>query len=647
MVCATGSLAGRGFCQAASAREKRMTPHWSKPIETPPRIGPRESQRFRAFDVGRFSLGDNQELVYSPLTRAARNLPAFAVRLLQGCRSFATLDQHAERLCRELNLPVAQAPALCLQLGQLAEAGLLASADDLLRAATTQRPQEAEPPGLATVAIPTRNRTPALERCLVSVIEASRRYGRTHDFLVVDDSDQPDARRANRDLLGALRGQYGVAITYAGPEEKLRFVDALCAHGGFPAEVVRFGLLNERQQSVATGANRNAVLLHTVGDLVLQMDDDTVCTVGPVPGIQAGLRLSSQADPTDFWFFAAGEPATPPDGFQDEDPFGLHERLLGKSLGHCLALADSTNGVDLDAAETGLIKKLQSGTGHVRITTTGVVGHSGMGSVVYLLLLESEARARLLRSEHDYRNTLANQQLLRGVSQTTICDGAFCMALNLGLDNRELLPPFLPVYRNQDGVFAAILRVCFPGAYQGCLPWVVLHQPPMPRPLWALDPTTSVSRVQTGHLMQMLVGSFLPGPGCRTAHQALPALGRTLVELASVPREDFAEVVRLQLWNQAQRLATRLQTVLGKYRGEPGFWAADVQRTLASLRAAVPSLQYALPVDLGADAREGEGVEALQTLVRRFGELISVWPDLVHAAGQLRARGVRAGKTPR
>jgi hypothetical protein len=301
-----------------------------------------------------------------------------------------------------------------------------------------------------------------------------------------------------------------------------------------------------------------------------------------------------------------------------------------------LAQTKPEDGIDLNAAELGFIKKLQSGTARVQMTTTGVVGHSGMGSPAYFLSLEGEARDRLLRSERHYRYALAQQQLLRGVARTTVADGAVCMALNLGLDNRQLLPPFLPIARNQDGVFATILRVCFPGACQGFLPWVVLHQPPASRPVWVLDPATSVSRVQTGHLIQTLIGSFLPGPGCGNPRAALRALGRTLVEFASLARDDFEEVVRLQLWNRANREAARLQTLLAKYRGEPGFWASDVQRTLATLREALPARQYAVPVDLQAAASDGDGLAALQQLVHRFGELIVLWPDLVDAAKQLR-----------
>ena len=65
---------------------------------------------------------------------------------------------------------------------------------------------------------------------------------------------------------------------------------------------------------------------------------------------------------------------------------------------------------------------------------------------------------------------------MRVVTRPTITDSGYCMALNLGLDNRHLLPPFLPVQRNQDGVFAAVLTLCGSGC-TGFLPWMVLRAP--------------------------------------------------------------------------------------------------------------------------------------------------------------------------
>jgi hypothetical protein len=131
--------------------------------------------------------------------------------------------------------------------------------------------------------------------------------------------------------------------------------------------------------------------------------------------------------------------------------------------------------VDLSRAEPGFFRRLGPCGGRVVVTAAGVMGDSGMGSPSYFLSLRGASRARLLQSEGVYRYALARQQVLRAVPRATVCDAPYCMALNLGLDNRDLLPPFTPVQRNQDGVFAAILRTCCSGDYFGFLPWMILH----------------------------------------------------------------------------------------------------------------------------------------------------------------------------
>src|ERR1700687_5730889 len=95
---------------------------------TPAQSTSNSPERYRGFfDLARFPAGDNRELVYSPLTRKAQLLSVPAVRLLQGCRTFATLEEHTLKMCRELNLGPDEAPAIRQHLCSLADTGLLVS----------------------------------------------------------------------------------------------------------------------------------------------------------------------------------------------------------------------------------------------------------------------------------------------------------------------------------------------------------------------------------------------------------------------------------------------------------------------------------------------------------------------------------------
>lgn len=390
---------------------------------------PAGAETYRGFsDLVRFPLGGDLELVYAPLTRTARTLSVSDVRFLLTCRTFAALDDHARQLCRDLNLGPDQVPSVRCRLAGLAEAGLLVSHADLVDLCRRQSGPLTSPPRIAAVGVPTRNRTDSLRRCLSSFVENGRQHGRANDFIVVDDSESSDVRRTNWRLLQEIRDRSPGALFYAGPEERARYADALIRQAGLPIDVVRFALLNPAGCPVTTGASRNALLLHTAGDVLLQVDDDTACQLATAPETRAGLVLSSQYDPTGFWFGAEGESVLPDEAMVDRDFLALHEQLLGKSLGDCVGDADA--GLDLGSTNASFFRKLQTGDARVLVTAAGVAGDSGMGSSVYFLMLDGDSRARLLRSEGHYRSALAGHLVKRSVTRLTVGAGGFCMAVN-------------------------------------------------------------------------------------------------------------------------------------------------------------------------------------------------------------------------
>jgi hypothetical protein len=565
------------------------------------------------------------------------------VRLLLACRSFATLDDHARQLGRDLHLGPDQVPSVRCQLASLADAGLLVSHANLLELCRQQPCPPSSPLRIAALGVPTRNRPDSLRRCLTSYAENGRQHGRANDFIVVDDSESTDLRRTNRQVLQELRDRAPGALFYAGPEERARYADALIRQAGLPVDAVRFALLNPAGCPVTTGASRNTLLLHTAGEMLLQVDDDTVCQLAAAPEVQGGLALSSQYDPTEFWFSAEGEPVLAGGAGVDRDFLAIHEQLLGKCLAECVG--DAGTDLDFGPMNASFFRRLRTETPRVLVTAAGVAGDSGMGSSVYFLMLDGDSRARLHRSEGHYQAALASHQVMRAVTRLTVSDGGFCRAVNLGLDNRQLLPPFLPVQRNQDGVFGTLLRSCFGGGLFGFLPWLLSHRPPTPRRLAPDHLWQSIAGVTTGQVFQLLAGALAPGPGPKESGQRLRALGQSLAEWGAAPAADFEEMVRLHLWNHLGRQAALLESQLTRYGGWPPYWADDARMLLAALREALPLEHYVVPADLRGAFGLGEARAAFQGLVRQFGQLLQVWPDMVEAAKGLRARGIRPAES--
>jgi hypothetical protein len=596
-----------------------------------------QAQRFRAFDGLQVDMGQSRQLVYCPLTGEAKVLGKAMARVVQTCQSAATLDAHTEALRRLAGLTQAQAQAVRAQLGELAASGLLVSEAMLIERCRAGSDTNVAPPPISSLGIPTHERPASLRRSLGGFAENSRRLGRAMRFVVADGSDDPQARRDNERTLAEVKEEYGCEIAYIGPEEKAAFAGLLARHAHVAPDIVRFAVLNDERCPVSTGGNRNALLFATVGELTLQVDDDAECVLAPGPAMRHGITLSSGYDPTQLWFAGDELAAAQAGGPAAADFFALHERLLGQSLAACLqGLRDAD--VNTDGMAMSFLRRLRGDSNKVHVTSVGFAGDLGTGSAFSLLRLDADAHRRLVRSADDYRRSMHSQQVVRAVGNATISDGTFCMGLNLGLDNREPLPPFMPVQRNQDGIFAKAVRATGAG-YFGHLPWTILHRRPQ---RWEHEPRAGAS-VSSGSIIEELVSSFRYTESAG-AERNLANLGSLLVELGTQPPRDFREVLQRVAWMRAVQRINRLEQLLARHNHKPDFWAHDVVGYLSTLRDALTQEHYAVPSDLRAAFEPDAAAILMQRLVRKFGELLEAWPQLRRTALELRLQGREIGR---
>jgi len=441
------------------------------------------SDRYRMLpDLVRIPVGDGGGLVldiFAPDSGDATSqlLDAATMGMLSGCVGFATLEQHAAAIARD----VQQAPETAVierRLGELAHAGLLTSEQALRAALREGATGEGEQPTLSAIGVPTRGRPKQLSACLASHIRATGE--RPLEIVVADDAQNGAEAQATRQVLAALALREGVTLLYAGRAEKLRYADALAACSGVEPELVRFAIAPDERREFGAGANRNALLLHQAGSLALQVDDDTRAELAPLPQTGAALSLDVGGSPEDYWFPKPGADADSLRVCEALDPCALHQRALGRSVRACIA-EHTDDAIDVSGVTGMLLRRLRHNAGRVLTTQLGIAGDAATGSLAHYLMLPVTARKRLLSSEAHYRHAIASRQVLRGVSTTLISDSPFCMSFALGLDHRELLPPFAPLGRNEDGIFGLLLKRAFRDGYTAFLPWTVAHRPPARR----------------------------------------------------------------------------------------------------------------------------------------------------------------------
>jgi hypothetical protein len=585
-----------------------------------------------AFELSR----DKTSFLISALSK--RILSAPVARLLERLRDSAYKHKSRPEVLQS------QVESIKQQLQEFVEAGLLISDADLLD--QRQRPDTYHDAheSITTIGILTRNRLDSLSRCLISYIENCKKHRRANDFIVVDDSEEPSIREATREMLRLLKVKYGIEIAYAGFEEKKKYSEELIAETGLPPDVVNFALFDIENCGQTVGANRNALLLHTVGDMFFSADDDTICTIASSPeAVVNNLAFYSGMDPTEFWFFADRKTALESVKVLEKDLLGIHEQLLGKDLTACIGMLSKSE-VSLDQANSQFLTELQSGCGKVLITMTGLVGDSGMWSPIGQLRLIGDSYERLTKTMLAYDSAFTSREIIRVVNRTTISSGDLCMAYALGFDNRTLLPPFFPVYRNEDGLFASTLTLCFERGYVGYLPWAVMHLPQL-RNYSQADIWEKPSAHRVCDVVLACLQSFNFPFGMIGGEGRLRALGKHLMHLGNSSSMAFDEFVRIGLWHMKSISITLLEEELINRKGAPDFWSADVVKHIDVLRRSLVHEVYKPPQDLLEGRSVYEARHLTKRLIFKFGELLYWWPEIVASAKRLRAQGTRLGAT--
>ena len=587
----------------------------------------------RAF-TSLYPFAEGTDLLYSAATRKAEQVPREDARLIHGCHQFRTLEQHGASLQQSGGGTQA---GIVERLKTLAERGFLIRDDRFLAQIQAAASTEGSPPSIATVGATTRSRPELLARGLASFTESAVRCGRSHDYVVIDDGATLEEQSATKGVLEGLSRERGLTIRYAGRTERQSYADALAAAGLEP-EVVRFALVGDTAFAVTTGAARNSLLLDTTGDLCLLVDDDSVCRAAGCPQFERGLAFDARTNPTELWFYRDRDSMLADAGFVDDDPLEHHESILGRRLADCLPPNDPSVGVDLSYTTADFGWRLWAHPGRVLATSAGVVGDSGMGSTAYLVLA-ADSLARLVRSEQDYVSAVTNRQILRAPLRTTISRGTFCAGASLGLDNRVLLPPFVPVQRNSDGLFARTLLRCFRDGYKGYLPWAVLHDPLPPRTQSIEGAHADAARIRLTHILRALI---LPAAFTQSGDPAvdLRRLGEELIEIASQPPDDFQHTIRPRIARAAGLYLDSMEQA-AKSVAVPEFYAARQKTYRQHLSQALATGEYFIPRDVAEGGTGDEIQQAAQRVVLQFGRVLRAWPAMVEAAKMLRGRGVR------
>lgn len=465
---------------------------------------------------------------------------------------------------------------------------------------------------ITSIGIPTRDRPDTVVCCLESYVANALQFNREPTFYIVDDSRQPDTASLTRQKIEAVANSHPLPTKFLDRTYRLHIADRLAEETRVPVEVTRYALLGDNRCDSSYGAARNTLLLATSGELSIQVDDDTICKIGDSTSSVQTLTVTNDTEPDQYVFFKTRKEAHDFAKVTPIDFLKIHEQLLGKHR-HAEPLNSLSNNPFPDDF-------------FVANTFLGACGDSGMRSSINRLFLQGRSFDRLTESEIAYNWQRYTRHICRAPNRPTLSTNRSTITINIGLDNREILPPFPPNLRYEDGVFGECLGICVPKGIKGYLPYSVMHDPENER----IDKRNYVPQPGMNDLLAGLLSSFAPGIPSTDPVLNIPLLGTYLSELTLQSVDNFRgytiNVIRRMIKESIRLSSDILATSVHK----PDFWIQDVQAFKLANEDVLKHAGPFTPIDLSGNV--ADRWELAKELMSQYAELLQAWPTLVKAA---------------
>lgn len=393
---------------------------------------------------------------------------------MQTCRTFRTLDQHAQHLTSTVPELAGQTSDVMNVLGMLKDAGLMVSAESVCERLNAPVPPPVDMPPTRGFII-TCDRPEAVERLLESMLRAGNLSRHQALFLIDDSRDAANAER-NREAVQKFNLTSPRDLTYFGADQASHFMARLIDAQPQAEDAIRFLIDRERWSGDKTyGLARNLCLLLSVGCRAIIMDDDVLCNTLLPPHQKPGIEFGTADREADF--YANHQEALAGATTTDFDPLSGHAQCLGLTMGQA---TQKLQGRPVEAAElagaSSSYLRFWDANSPVLVTQCGTLGDPGTPNTDWIYFAQGDTAKHLAAFAGGLEGALASRSYWLGHPRPCFTKMAV-MSQTTGLDNSQLLPPYFPVYRGEDYLFGAMTEHMHPQGTVLSYDWCVPHLP--------------------------------------------------------------------------------------------------------------------------------------------------------------------------
>lgn len=602
---------------------------WSLDLSTPEAPSEKGGQHIAFADSASFPLPDNQLLLVHRRTGARTVVTADVHYALSFCNQFRTRTAHIDTL--EQKIPQLQGNRGDIDgvIDSLDRMGFIEHADPLLDG-LWDATAEAAPQLRPKVAICTCDRPEALQRLLESMRQ-NQRPNQPLAGWVIDDSRNPEHRARNREL---TEGSGLDGMAYCGEAEQQALQARLAEALPEARNSIDF-LISARDEPglVTHGRTRNLALLLSAGQPLVFLDDDVLFETLSPPERESGCEISSR--PREVAFFDQPEAWESYVVDLEQDLVGLHGAFLGQPLSAALRRIenrkpDPESLTHLFAAEARHLTP----DSRLLVTGNGSFGDPGVANNCWLFELTDRSLNRLTASAAGYEDNLTRRNLWLGRERHHLFTRFSLLSQVTGLDNRALLPPYFPVFRNEDFLFGEMVQLMHPNALMLDLPWAAPHLP-LEQRRWERDRMDEPDNPGVCGFIAGRLATAAQDQGLANPRERIHLLGRRLLDLAALSEAGLAAQIQDQILTVRSERAGFLERQLRAHPKLPDYYARDlkriIQRNLESLLEPSPAALMDSHKAFGADAER----RRLQELFAGFGQALLHWPEIIEAAKRM------------
>lgn len=524
--------------------------------------------------------------------------------LLQDCGHFATVDEHAGRLSRQLGAPM---QAVRQILAGLAGRGVLRSVRQNLPPST---PRHADAPA-PTLVIRTCRRPASLQALLDGLVAEHQRFGGDAPVFIIDDSADPQAEadtRARADAFARATGR-PVGVLDGASREHWRPI-GLDLVPAADQPMLDALLSPERAPAPVPGRAFNWALLLGAGGPVSILDDDFLLPLKRFANAGKDVEIRhSTAYLAEF-----PDPGEDPRLVDVIDPIHAEAcRLIGQPAAALLA-SPGFRADALAGSRPAELDWLRADT-RVRAVIQGTYGSFGVASVLPVCGPGQRTLANLLRPPFRMQRLQADP-IHYGLERTRLA--AQAVSLPWLIDATSLVPPTNAAGVAEDTLFAALLRAIDPTACFAYVPSLIGHRQDGHRDRI----TASLQPIAFGanHFLAQQVVARGAATGTDAASRS-QSLADWLGELAQ-SSDARLDMLAVRWWNEERASAcASLTQSLAQNPGAPAEWRSFVQAMRSANQAVVGSLDTV-------------SRQTLRAAIAQSRVALAVWPRLFgHFAG--------------